>query len=132
MKHAPTIASILLGLIFIFASVMYFAMTMGLMPADKMPPPPTEEAKLFMGALAPTGYLTFVKVLELVGAILVMIPKTRNFGLLVLGPIVVNIVAYAIFIVKGDGLANPMFIGVVVLPLYLLWDARQKFAALAN
>ena len=44
--------------------------------------------------LGRTGYMTFVKVCELIGGILVMIPRTRNFGLLVLGPIIVNILAF--------------------------------------
>src|SRR5436190_10377587 len=98
MKYLPTIAGILLGLLFLMAAI---PILFNLIPPDKMPPPPNEEAKMFMGALGPTGYLTFVKVCELLGAILVMIPKTRNLGLLVLGPIIVNILAFHAFIGKG-------------------------------
>ena len=57
-----------------------------------------------MIAFAPTGYLTFVKVLEVVGGILVALPRTRNFGLLILGPIIVNILAFHVFVMKGEGL----------------------------
>jgi hypothetical protein len=85
-----------------------------------------------MGAFGPTGYMTFVKVCELLGGILVAIPKTRNFGLLILGPIIVNILAFTIFVVKGAGLFNPMLIVICLLALYLLWVARKQFAALAN
>ena len=45
-----------------------------------------------------TGYLGFVKILEIVGGVLVIIPKTRNLGLLILGPIIINIIAYYYFI----------------------------------
>ena len=131
MKHAPTIAGILLGAIFLLASV---PMLLHLIDMSKMPQPaPGSADAMFMGAFYPTGYLTFVKVLELVGAILVIIPKTRNFGLLVLGPIIINIFAYTLFI-KGGGkeLANPLALGAAVLSLYLLWDARHKFVALKN
>ena len=38
---------------------------------------------MFLGAMYMTGYLAFVKVLEILGGILVAIPKTRNLGLLV-------------------------------------------------
>lgn len=129
MKHAPTIAGILLGLLFIMAAV---TMLFNLVPADKMPPPPTKEAEMFMGALGPTGYLTFVKVCELIGGILVAIPRTRNFGLLVLGPIILNILAYHMFVVDGAELFSPMLIAIVVLALYLLWVGRKNFAGLLN
>lgn len=87
---------------------------------------------MFMGAFGPTGYLTFVKVLELIGGILVAIPRTRNLGLLVLGPIVVNVLAFHVFITKGEGLLNPLLLLIVALALYLLWLGRRAFAARLN
>lgn len=85
-----------------------------------------------MGALAPTGYLHFVKVLEVVGGLLVAIPRTRNFGLLVLGPIIVNILAFHVFIMKGATLSDPVLIIVCVMAAYLLWVGRKAFAGLCN
>ena len=127
MKHAPTIAGILLGLLFIMSSVVVL---FGLV---QMPPPPEgTPAALFMGAFGPTGYMTFVKVLELIGGILVAIPRTRNFGLLILGPILVNILAFHIFIMKGASLFDPMLIGICLLAAYLLWVGRKQFSALRN
>jgi hypothetical protein len=97
-----------------------------------MPPPPPEGTPpaLFMGAFAPTGYLTFVKVLEVIGGVLVAIPLTRNLGLLVLGPIIVNILAFHAFITKGEGLLSPMILFIVAVALYLLWVGRKAFAGL--
>jgi len=133
MKYLPTIAGILLGLLFLMAAI---PILFNLIPPDKMPPPPNEEAKMFMGALGPTGYLTFVKVCELLGGILVMIPKTRNLGQLVLGPIIINILAFHAFIGKGgfttNGFLNPMLIAIVVLSLYLLWAERRAWAGLVK
>lgn len=129
MKYLPTIAGILLGLLFLMAAI---PILFNLIPPDKMPPPPTPEAELFMGAFAPTGYLTFIKIIELIGAILVMIPKTRNFGLLALGPVIINILAYHVFLADGKSLFDPKLIVIVLLALYLLWVARKNFAALAN
>ena len=128
MKYAPTIAGIVLGLLFIMSAVVVL---FNLIPPEKMPKPATPEAEMFMGVFATTGYLMFVKVFELTGGILVAIPKTRNFGLLILGPIIINILAFHAFVEKG-GLTSPMIIGLVVLALYLLWDARKKFANLLN
>lgn len=100
----------------------------------KMPPPPEgTPAALFFGAFAPTGYLTFVKIFELVGGLFVMIPRLRNFGLLLLGPIVVNILAFHLFLGGGfKDLLNPMLLAAIGLPLYLLWVERKKFARLLN
>jgi putative oxidoreductase len=127
MKYAPTVAGILLGLLFIMSSVVV------LFSLIEMPPPPAgTPAALFMGALGPTGYMTFVKVLELLGGILVAIPRTRNFGLLVLGPILVNILAFHLFIMKSAGLFDPMLVAIVLLATYLLWCGRKGFAGLLN
>ena len=126
-KLPPIIAGILLGLLFIMAAV---TVLFKLAPMPEIPEntPPWH----FMSAFGPTGYMTFIKVLELLGGILVAIPKSRNIGLLVLGPIIVNIVAYHAFVLGGQGLFEPMLIGIVALALYLLWVERRAFGALWN
>jgi putative oxidoreductase len=95
-------------------------------------PPEGSPPAMFMGAMYMTGYLTFVKVMEIAGGILVSIPKTRNIGLLVLGPIIVNILAFHVFMTGGAGFADPVVILITVLPLFLLWTARKSFAGLLN
>ena len=128
MKYLAAAAGILLGLLFIMFSLMV------LLHLGPTPPPPTpgSPVALFMGAFAPTGYLTFVKTCELIGGILVLLPATRNFGLLVLGPIIINILAFHTFIAKGVGLFNPVLIVIVLLAAFLLWADRKKFLALQN
>lgn len=128
MRIASAIAGILLGLIFVFSSV---TVLFKLVP---MPPPPPEGTPpgQFMAAFGPTGYLTFVKVFELIGGFLVAIPRWRNLGVLVLGPIILNILAFHIFITGGHGVFSPMIIGIVVLALYLLWVEREAFANLVT
>lgn len=130
MKYLPTIASILLGLTFLMASVPFL---LNQVP-EQAPPPPGSAMAMYMGALGTTGYMKMVKVFELLGAILVLIPRTRNFGLLVLGPIAVNIAAFWIFIAgtMPTGMALATTLPALLLPLYLLWCGRQKFAALLN
>src|SRR3954464_2196275 len=104
MKYAPVIAGALLGLLFVMAAAAFFFHW----GPQELPKEPA--ALAFMTAFGPTGYFMFVKILELVGGILVAIPRTRNLGLLVLGPIIVNIVAFTAFVMKGEGLFNPMLI----------------------
>lgn len=127
MKYLPTIAGILLGLLFIMSAVVVL---FNLVPTPEIPK--ETPMGMFMGAFGPTGYMTLVKLLELLGGILVAIPKTRNFGLLVLGPILVNILAFHGLVMKGEGLFSPMLIFIVALALYLLWAGRGKFAGLLN
>jgi putative oxidoreductase len=126
-KYPPIIAGIVLGGLFIMSAVMV------LFNLVKAPPPPEgSPAAQFFAAFGPTGYLTFVKVFELLGGVLVAIPRTRNFGLLVLGPIILNILAFHIFVTAGEGVFNPMILLIVALALYLLWVARKQFLGLLN
>ena len=81
MKIATLIAGGLLGLVFVVFGLNFF---LGFIP---IPPAPEGHPAAFMGAMYMTGFLGFVKVLEIIGGVLVAIPKTRNFGLLILGPI---------------------------------------------
>lgn len=126
MRFLPAIAGALLGLLFINAAIMVL---FGLGPQPE-PPPEGSPPALFMAAFAPTGYLTFVKICELVGGVLVAIPRTRNLGLLVLGPIIVNIAAFHAFITAGEGLFSPMLIGIYLIAGYLLWVERRAFLGL--
>ena len=126
-RHLPTIAGIVLGLLFLLASSLFL---LKLAPMPKFPE--GSPIALFMGAFVPTGYMTFVKICELSGGVLVAIPRTRNLGLLLLGPIIVNILAFHIFVTGGQGLLDPMLDAIVVLALYLLWVGRKQFAGLLN
>ena len=127
-KYPPIIAGIVLGLLFVMSAVVV------LFNLVKAPPPPEgSPAAMFFGAFAPTGYLTFVKIFELVGGLVVMIPRLRNFGLLLLGPVIVNILAFHILVAGGfKDLLNPMILIMLVLALYLLWVGRKNFASLLN
>ena len=125
MRIASIIAGALLGLLFLMSGLVV------LLNMAPTPPPPPEgsPAAGFFAAFGPTGYLTFVKVLEVLGGVLVAIPRTRRAGLLVLGPIIINILAFHIFVTRGEGLMNPIIIGIVVVTLFLVWVERAAFAA---
>lgn len=129
MKHISTIAAALLGLAFIVFGANFFLNFIP-MPAD--PSPADAPHKLFMGALMPTGYMAFVKVLEIIGGLLVAIPKTRNLGLLVLGPIIVNILAFHLFLTKGAGLTDPLLLVIVGLAAFLLFVERKAWGGLVR
>ena len=92
-RITTTISSILLGGAFIFFGLNFFFNFM-----DIGGPEEGSNAAAFIGVLYTTGYLGFVKFLEVIGGLLVILPKTRNLGLLILGPIIINIIAYYYFI----------------------------------
>jgi hypothetical protein len=127
MKRAPDIAGGLLGLTFLIFSLNYF---FPFLPAS--PPPPGKTAAAFAYAMRESGYLVFVKILEILGGILVAIPKYRNFGLLILGPIIVNILLFNAYIAEGTAVLQPPVILISLLALFLLWSERKAFAALVH
>jgi putative oxidoreductase len=124
MKIAAIIVGALLGFVFVASGVVVL---FNLVP---MPPPPPPDSPMggFFAAFGPTGYLTFVKVLEVIGGILVAIPRTRRAGLLVLGPIIINILAFHAF-VAGEGVFAPTIVVICLLTLFLVWVERAAFAA---
>jgi putative oxidoreductase len=123
MKIAAHLAAALLGLAFIAFGLMFL---LGLVPEQPAPPEGSPPAH-FMAAFVPTGYLTFVKVLEVVGGLLVALPPTRRAGLLILGPILVNILAFHGFVTGGVGLFSPVTMLLCALALFLVWAERRAF-----
>lgn len=126
-KYPPIIAGILLGLCFLAASI---PVLFHLIAIPKLPE--GTPAAHFMAAFVPTGYIMFVKTFEFTGGLVVMIPRLRNLGLLLLGPVIVNIIAFHVLIDDPKQLLNPMLDIIVVCALFLLWDAREKFSSLLN
>lgn len=124
----PAIAGALLGAGFCWTGSLF---VFELVP---IPPPPTGDSPIahFMAAFVPTGYMTFVKWLELAGGLLVAVPRTRNLGLLVLGPILVNIVAFWVLVGGANGLLDPMLLAMCALAAFLLWSERSAFAGLVK
>src|SRR5215469_10794522 len=126
-KHLPTIAGILLGLCFLLPGVIGL---FNLVAPPKMPEgtPPAH----FMAAFGPTGYAKFVSLFQFVGGLMALVPRLRNIALLLLGPVIVNIIAYHTFVEDPHHLLNPLFIIIAICALFLLWNARSKFAGLLN
>lgn len=116
MKYIPTAARYLLGFSFVVFAANFWL--------KFLPVPGPEEGSLaagFMGALYMSGFLTVVKVLELLGGILLLSGRFVNLALAVLGPIVVVIGLYHLFLVKGG---YPMAIALGVLSLAALAGQR--------
>lgn len=122
-KIVTPLSGLLLGAIFIFFGLNFFFQ---FMPVDA--PPEGSTAAAYIGALYTSGTLAFIKFLEVLGGLLVALPKTRKVGLLILIPIIVNIVAYNALIAK-DGFHMDVAL-VAVLALFLLFKERAAFIQL--
>lgn len=121
MKIATLIARILLGAIFVVFGLNYW---LKFIPIP--PPPEGTPADGFLGVLFITGYLQAVKVLEVLGGLLVWSGRFTGAGLLILGPIILNILFFDYFVAKAF---NPVSTVAALLSLFLLWTKRERFLA---
>lgn len=121
MKYVIIIVRILLGLVFVVFGSNAF---LHFIP---MPPIPGD-AGAFMGALIRSGYIYPIAALQVLGGLCLLIhPRLVALGLTLLGPVIVNIVCYHIFL-EPSGL--PMAGIIAILSLFLLWIYRYKFPAI--
>ncbi len=131
MKLIPNVAGALLGLLFIVFGLDFF---FHFLPQPSAQPPADSPPGHFFAALFPTGYFKLVKLLEVIGGVLVLLPLTRNVGMLVLGPILVNIWCFHIFLTGGASLKDPMNAGVMglitVLALIVIVSGRKAWSGL--
>lgn len=121
MKYAIIIGRVLLGLMFaVFGSNAFLHF---------IPMPPMQgDADAFIGALIKSGYIYPIAALEVLGGLLLLIGgRFVSLGLTLLGPVIVNIMLYHIFL-ETSGL--PMACVISLLALFLLWVYRYKFPAI--
>jgi uncharacterized membrane protein YphA (DoxX/SURF4 family) len=122
MKYVIVIVRVLLGLEFVVFGANAFFHFMG--PVPEMP----GQAGAFVTALVSSGYMSVIAVLQILGGLCLLLgARFVPLGLTLLGPVIVNIVLFHVFL-----LPQGMAIGLVdaVLALFLLWIYRFKFPAI--
>jgi uncharacterized membrane protein YphA (DoxX/SURF4 family) len=121
MKYVIVIVRVLLGLMFaVFGSNAF----LHFIPMPEM----HGQAGAFMTALASSGYLYVIAVLQVLGGLCLLLgARFVPLGLTLLGPVIVNIVLYHLFL---DPQGMPVAIVVAALSLFLLWIYRFKFPAI--
>ena len=116
MRHLPTIARILLGLLFFASGVAGFFVK---------PPPDIPE---FAQALMKTGYMfQFIKVVEIATGLLLLLNRFVPLALAILAPIIVNIFAFHLFL---DPKGMPVPIVIALLEIFLAWTYRDAFRSM--
>ncbi|MCI0540892.1 MAG: DoxX family membrane protein, partial [Verrucomicrobiales bacterium] len=92
MKIATVIVRVLLGLMFaVFGSNIFFHFI-------PMPPPQPSLATDFSKALMESHYMYVVGFLQVAGGLLLLIGRYVPLGLTLLGPVIVNILLFHIFL----------------------------------
>ena len=121
MKIVNIIARILLG-----AAFTLFGLN-GFLQFLNMGPMPTGLAGQFIGALALSHYFWVVAALQVAGGVLLLVNRFVPLALVLLGPVIVNILLYHIFL-------NPagMLMAVIVTVLWFIvyYAHRQYFSGI--
>ena len=123
MKLATIIIRSLLGLAFVVfgANILH--------PFLPMPPLPATLAGDFSRALMQSHYMYVVGALQLLGGLLLLVGRYVPLGLTLLGPVIVNILCYHLFL---DPTGLPIALIVSALALFLLYHHRSNFAGLVK
>ncbi len=121
MKIAALIARVLLGLVF-----MVFGAN-GLHPFLPMPPPPGGVAGQYIMALMQSHLFVVPAVVQFIGGLLLLVNRYVPLGLTILGPVIVNILCFHIFM-ERSGL--PLAFVVAVLWFVLFYYYRRSFAGI--
>ena len=121
MKIAVVIVRTLMGALFIFGSVAYFA--------DLFPKPElTGDMKTFNEGMAASGYLlNLVKATELVVGVLFLSGRFVPFAAILISPVIVNIFFVHVFL---DRATLPVAIFLVLGNSFIGYYYRKTFAPL--
>ena len=123
MKIAMIIVRTLMGLLFIFASVVVLFNLMG-------PPPefPNEIARKFNeGMFAPPYFVKVLKITELLCGIAFVMGRYVPLATVVIAPVIINIFLYHAFV---DTSGLPVAVFLVVANIFVAYYYRKSYAGL--
>lgn|SRR5690606_14029943 len=121
MKIPVIIVRVLMGLMFLFASVSYF---LQLFPMPEL----TGDVKTFMEGVMATGYLmTLIKLTEFICGLLFVIGRYVAFATVAIFPITLNIMLYHMSIAPEGTITAVLLI---VGNLFLVYAYRKHYTGL--
>ena len=121
MKILTLIARLLLGLIFVVFGLN------GFLNFLSMGPMPSGLAGQFVGALVLSHYFWVVAALQIAGGALLLVNRFVPLGLVLLGPVIVNILLYHLFL-NPAGIVLALV--VAILWLIVFYTHRQYFSGI--
>jgi putative oxidoreductase len=123
MKILTIIARALLGLVFVvFGSNGFFHFL-------PMPELPHDLAGDFLRAFLVSHYVYAVAACQVLGGLFLLVGRFVPLGLTILGPVIVNILLFHIFL-AAEGL--PLALIIVAIFVFLLWRYWAAFAAIVR
>ena len=120
MKIVVLISRILLGFVFVFFGSNGF---LHFMPA----PLPPGLAGQFIGAMLQSHYVLAVSAIQVIGGLLLLANRYVPLGLTLLGPIIVNILLFHIFLLP-QGLVIAIVVAILWFILFIRY--REYFSGL--
>jgi putative oxidoreductase len=121
VKIATTVVRVLMGLLFLFASITYFFELI-------TPPPSTGAMKTFSDGLDASVYLMpVVKAVELLCGIAFVVGRFVPLATVLIAPIIVNIVLVHAFMAP-EGLPIALF--VAFANAFVAWQHRESYKPL--
>jgi putative oxidoreductase len=123
MKIATIVVRSLLGLMFVFAGSNHF------LNFAPLPPFPEGPAQNFISAIAASHYIYLVGALEVAGGLALLTGRWAPLGLTLLGPVIVNILAFNFLMVPSGA---PVAFVLLALALFLVWRYRENFVGLVR
>ncbi len=93
-----------------------------------LPQPPMPEGSpvaQFMTVMGPSHWMTLVGTFQVLGGLLVLAGRTAPLGLAILGPILVNILAFHALLEAGSGIAPGLVFS--ALAIFLIYAYRKNF-----
>ncbi len=121
MKILALVCRILLGLIFAFFGAN------GLHPFLPMPVMPPSLATQFVTAMMQSHYVLVVAGVQFIGGLLLLANRYVPFALTILGPVIVNILSYHIFLLH---MGWPLALFVTILWFVLFFYYKKSFAGI--
>ncbi len=121
MRIVTLIARLLLGLVFVVFGLN------GFLNFLDMGPMPSGLAGQFIGALVLSHYFWVVAALQVIGGALLLVNRFVPLGLVLLGPVIVNILLYHLFL-NMSGMA--MAVVVTILWFIVFYAHRQYFSGI--
>ena len=117
MRIVTLIARIFLGLLFVVFGLN------GFLNFLDMGPPPAGLAGQFIGALFVSHYYWVIAALQVAGGALLLVNRFVPLALVLLGPIIVNIICYHVFLhPSGAALA-----AVVTILWFIVFYAKRQY-----
>lgn len=120
MKTAETIITYVFGLVYLIFGLNFF---FGFIPLPDM----EGRAAEFMGAVAGSGFMISVKIVEIVVALMLLLNIKRPLAWLLILPVSVNIMMFDVFLM---GTVTPPAALVFILNWFMVYRMRENYSCL--